>query len=459
MARDVLIVDDEEDIRELISDILQDEGYATRMAGNSMAALAAIEERLPACVILDIWLQGSELDGLGILESVRKKHPALPVIMISGHGNIEMAVTSIKLGAYDYLEKPFKEDRLLLVVKRAMENARLRRENAELRSRVELDYELTGCSSSINQVRSVIERVAATSSRVMITGPAGVGKEVVARMIHKKSKRASEPFIVLNAASISPTQVDKELFGTGDVAIGTRSIGLLERAHGGTLYIDGIVDLPLAAQGKLLRVLQDQGFERPGSNQVVKIDVRVISSSVHDLKEAIASGKLREDLFYRLNVVPIHVPALSERKEDIPLLCKNLMERSARLIGLSLRDIREDAIAVMQSYDWPGNIRQLKNVIEWLLIMTSNNTPITANMLPPEITMSGTGVTTQSSISADIMSMPLREAREIFERQYLAAQLARFGNNISRTSSFIGMERSALHRKLKLLDITCTEPA
>lgn len=456
MAGDILIVDDEEDIRELISDVLKDEGYTTRSVGNSMAALAAIEGRLPTLAIVDIWLQGSELDGFGLLEVLQKKFPMLPVIIISGHGNIEMAVNAIKAGAYDYIEKPFKEDRLRLVVKRAMENARLKRENAELRSRVELDYELTGTSSGINQVRIAIDRVANTSSRVMITGPAGVGKEVVARIIHKKSKRSQEPFIILNAASISPMHVDRELFGI-DGTPGLQSTGILERANGGTLYIDSVTDLPLAAQGKLLRALQDQGFERP-SGQIVKTDVRVISSSSRDLKEATVLGKLREDLFYRLNVVPIYVPGLSERKEDIPLLCKNLMERSARLLGLPVKEMREDAVAIMQAYNWPGNIRQLKNIIEWLLIMVPNDSPITAAMLPPEITATGAAVSMlQPDLNPDIMSMPLRDAREVFERQYLASQLARFGNNISRTSNFIGMERSALHRKLKALDITCIE--
>lgn len=462
MVRDVLIVDDEEDIRELISDILGDEGYSTRSVGNSIEALAAVKERLPVAVVLDIWLQGSELDGLGILEVIKKKHPQLPVIMISGHGNIEMAVNSIKRGAYDYIEKPFKEDRLCLVVKRAIENARLKRENAELKSRVEFDCELTGCSAAINQVRAAIDRVANTASRVMVAGPAGVGKEVVARMIHKKSKRAAEPFIVLNASSISPVQVDKELFGAADGSLPNataQNIGILERAHGGTLYIDNVTDLPKEAQGKLLRALQEQGFERPGTGQKVKVDVRVVSSSTADLKQAIAEGKFREDLYYRLNVVPIAMPALSERKEDIPLLCKNLMERSAKFLGLSVRDIREDAIAVMQSYNWPGNVRQLKNMVEWLLIMTSNDAPITASVLPPEINMSVSTAPVQSNLNTDVMSMPLREAREIFEKQYLASQLARFGNNISRTAEFIGMERSALHRKLKLLGITCSEVA
>lgn len=462
MTRDILIVDDEEDIRDLVSDILKDEGYVTRCVSNSIAALAAVEEHVPVAIILDIWLQGSELDGLGILENIKRKYPAVPVIMISGHGNIEMAVNSIKLGAYDYIEKPFKEERLLLVIKRAIENARLKRENAELKSQVEADYELTGCSSAINQIRSVIDRVATTSSRVMITGPAGVGKEIVARMIHKKSKRAAEPFILLNAASISPSQVDKELFGSGQVASdgGNRSLGLLERANSGTLYIDEVSDLPMTAQSQLLRALQDKSFERPGSGQVFKVDVRVVSSSICDLKEAIASGKLREDLFYRLNVVPIAIPALSERKEDIPLLCKSLMKRSAKLLGLPTREIKEEAIAVMQSYHWPGNVRQLKNIIEWLLIMTPSDSPITAAMLPPEIGVSGPAViASQPGVNADVMSLPLRGAREVFERQYITAQLARFGNNISRTAQFIGMERSALHRKLKMLDVACTETA
>ncbi len=461
MALDILIVDDEAGIRDLISDIVKDEGYTPRAVADGLAAVAAVNETPPAAVILDIWLQGSELDGLGVLEIIKRKYPLLPVIVISGHGNIETAVNSIKKGAYDYLEKPFKEDRLLLVLKRAIEASRLKRENAELRLRTEADTELIGHSSNVNQLRHAIERLAPTSSRVMITGTPGVGKEVVARMIHKRSKRAGEAFVVLNAASLSADHVEQELFGVEDATniAGGRKMGILERAHGGTLFIDGVSDLPLAAQAKLLRVLQERGFERPGTGVNVQVDVRVIASSSRDLKAEIAAGRLREDLFYRLNVVPLAIPSLAERKEDIPLLCNYFLKRCARLSGLPLRELGEDAIIAMQAYNWPGNVRQLKNVIEWLLIMapSNDNSRISASMLPPDICSSGTTIVAQSSMTSDMISMPLREAREYFERQYLLAQLSRFSGNVSRTAFFIGMERSALHRKLKLLNITNDE--
>ena len=463
MTHDILIVDDEEDIRNLVSDILQDEGYKPCLAGDSAAALAAVDRYEPTAVILDIWLQGSELDGLGILEVIKRKYPLLPVIMVSGHGNIETAVNSIKRGAYDYIEKPFNVDRLLLVVKRAIENARLKKENAELRLRVDTECTLIGRSSSMNQLRTTIDKVALTSSRVMVSGPAGVGKEVVARLIHKKSKRAKAPFITLNAASLSPNAIDAELFGGINhpgIAEKTHKIGVLERAHGGTLFIDGVTELPLPAQAKLLRVLQDQSFEQPGTGKIIRVDIRVISSSTRDLRSAINTGNLREDLFYRLNVVPLLVPSLSERKDDIPLLCEYFMARSFKLSGLLPRELKEETIARMQSYNWPGNVRQLKNVIEWMLIMApEGNSPIGSEILPPEISSSASVNSLEANVDNDVMALSLREAREIFEKQYLLAQLGRFGGNISRTAHFIGMERSALHRKLKSLNITCVETA
>jgi two-component system nitrogen regulation response regulator NtrX len=457
MPYDILVIDDEADIRDLISDALVDEGYSCRKAADSLAAFAAINEKVPSVVILDIWLQGSELDGLGILEIIRKKYPYLPVIMISGHGTIETAVSSIKMGAYDYIEKPFTEDKLLVVVKRACESARLLKENIELRSKARDKTDLIGVSHAVTQLKATIDKVAPTSGRVLIMGPSGSGKEVVGRLIHKKSKRANEPFVVLSVTGISHEKAQLELFGEEDrpgINDKPRKIGALELANQGTLFIDEVADLPMATQNKILRFLQDHTIERPGSNKIVKLDVRVIAASSRDLQEEVKAGRFRQDLFYRLNVVPIKVPSLAERKEDIPLLCNYFLKYLEEVAGLPHRTLGEDTIAAMQAYNWPGNVRQLRNIMEWLLIMTQGpyHEPIRAEMLPPEI-LSGGAKIIRPETNSDVMSMPLREAREIFERQYLAAQMNRFNGNISRTSAFVGMERSALHRKLKSLNI------
>ncbi len=457
MAHDILIVDDEADNRMLMSGILADEDYVTREAADSTAALVAIRTRRPSLVILDIWLQGSELDGIELLDVIKKEQPAIPVVMISGHGTIETAVSAIKKGAYDFIEKPFKADRLIVIADRAIEAARLRRENEELRLRVGGDAELIGNSSAINQLRQLIDRVAPTGSRVLITGPAGTGKEVVARMINAKSKRASGPFVVLNCATMRPDRLEQELFGVEAGVEGPdqpRKIGTFEQAHGGTLFLDEVADMPLETQGKIVRALQEQTFQRVGGTDPVEVDVRVISSSNRDLAQEMAQGNFREDLFYRLSVVPIRVPALKERREDIGLLARHFMRRSADAAGLAAREIGEDAVAALQSYEWKGNVRQLRNVIDWLLIMApgDSGTPIRSDMLPPEI--SGiTPTVLQWEKGGEIMTLPLREAREVFEREYLTAQVMRFGGNISRTAAFVGMERSALHRKLKSLGL------
>ncbi|HLF58825.1 MAG TPA: sigma-54 dependent transcriptional regulator [Alphaproteobacteria bacterium] len=457
MAHDILIVDDEADNRVLMAGVLADEDYLPREAGDSTSALAAIRSRRPSLVILDIWLQGSELDGIELLDVIKKEHTGVPVVMISGHGTIETAVAAIKKGAYDFIEKPFKADRLLLVVERAIEAARLRRENEELRLRVGAEAELIGQSPAINQLRQVVERVAPTGSRVLITGPAGAGKEVVARMIHARSRRASGPFVVLNCATMRPDRLEPELFGIEAGVEGPdspRKIGTFEQAHGGTLFLDEVADMPLETQGKIVRALQDQTFQRVGGTDPVEVDVRVISSSNRDLAEAMAQGNFREDLFYRLSVVPIRVPALNERREDISVLARHFMRRSADAAGLPAREIGEDAMAALQSHEWKGNVRQLRNVIDWLLIMAPGDAsePIRCEMLPPEIGgVSGTVL--QWERGGEIMTLSLREAREVFEREYLTAQVMRFGGNISRTAAFVGMERSALHRKLKSLGL------
>jgi len=461
MAHDILIVDDEPDIRMLVTGILRDEGYETREAGDSDQALAVFRARRPSLVILDVWLQGSKLDGLQILEAMHREEPVVPVVMISGHGTIETAVQAIQQGAYDFIEKPFKADRLLLVVRRAIEAAQLKRENSELRLRAGADAEMVGVSPAIRDLRAAIEKVAPTGSRVLITGPAGAGKEVVARMIHARSRRADGPFMVLNCATLNPGRLEDELFGVEpgpDPLTQPRRAGTLEHAHGGTLLLDEVADMPLETQGKIVRVLQDQSFERIGGATRVKVDVRVIATTNRDLGAEIAAGRFREDLFYRLNVVPLRVPSLRERRDDIPLLARHFLARSAESSGLPLRDLAEDALAVLQAYDWPGNVRQLRNLMDWLLIMAPGEAkePIRAEHLPPDIGAAAPPVM-RPDRSGEIMALPLREARELFEKQYLLAQLNRFGGNISRTANFVGMERSALHRKLKSLGVNAED--
>jgi len=452
MASDILIIDDEADIRELIAGILEDEGYETRLAGDSDSALSIIEERRPQLLVLDIWLQGSRLDGLELLEVIKQDHPDLPVVIISGHGNIETAVAAIKQGAYEYIEKPFKVDRLCLVVARALEASRLKREVVDLRARAGSDVDIIGRSSEIKSLRQSLKKVAPTNSRVLITGPSGSGKETASRMLHALSIRAEGPFIILNAATMSPDRMEVELFGTEN-ADGVK-IGAFEEAHGGTLFIDQVADMPLETQGKILRVLVDQQFQRVGGNKKVSVDVRIISSSSRDLEHEIAQGRFREDLYHRLNVVPIRVPTLTERREDIPDLIEYFMDRFSNASGLPVRVIGEDALAALQAHEWPGNVRQLRNNVERLMILASDDVskPITAKMLSSEVGETSS-VLVQGSSGQMLMALPLREAREVFEREYLISQISRFGGNISRTATFIGMERSALHRKLKLLNV------
>ena len=452
MAADILVVDDEADIRDLVSGILEDEGHAPRTARDADEALRSIEERRPHLVILDIWLQGSRLDGLEVLTQIKKQHPDLPVVIISGHGNIETAVTAIRRGAYDYIEKPFKADRLILVTLRALEASQLRREVKQLRERSTHSTELVGKSAAINQLRGHIERVAPTNSRILLRGSSGTGKELAARVIHANSSRAEAPFVVLNAAAMAPDRVEEELFGTEDRS-GPRKVGALEESHGGTLYIDEVADMPLETQGKILRVLVEQKFQRLGGGPKVSVDVRIITSTSRDLEREMLDGRFRQDLFHRLAVVPLRVPSLAERRDDIPALIEYFVGQVASASGLSPRTIGDDAVAVLQAHDWPGNVRELRNNIERLMILAGGEpgTVITADMLPEEI---GSNVPLPVNGGAEhLMSMPLREAREIFEREYLLAQINRFGGNISRTAEFVGMERSALHRKLRALGV------
>jgi two-component system, NtrC family, nitrogen regulation response regulator NtrX len=456
LTSDILVVDDEMDIRALIKGILNDEGLSVREAANADETLKALATRKPSIVILDIWLSGSSMDGMQILQHIRRDYPDTPVIMISGHGNIDTAVSAIKMGAYDFIEKPFKSDRLILQVQHAIDAARLKRENQELKFRAGADNEIIGKSSAINQVRQIIERVAPTGSRVLISGPSGSGKEVIARTLHRQSRRAEEPFVVINCAMMAPEQLETELFGTehGIAGGGNRKIGVFEQAHGGTLYLDEVGDMPVETQSKIVRILQEQVFTRVGGTTRVEVDVRVIASSSGDLQMEMQAGTIRQDLYYRLSVVPIKIPALAERREDIPAIAHHFLARAAEVSGTALRSLGEDAMAALQAYDWPGNVRQLRNAMEWLLIMAQGNPadPIRADMLPPEITSSAPGVLRWEK-GGEIMKLPLRDAREMFEREYLLAQVTRFGGNISRTAGFIGMERSALHRKLKLLGV------
>ena len=454
MASDILIIDDEADIRELVGGILEDEGHETRLAANSDEALQQIENRVPRLIFLDIWLQGSRLDGLALLDQIKTRYPALPVVMISGHGNIETAVSAIKRGAYDFIEKPFKADRLILVAERALETSKLKREVSELRKQSSYTPELLGSSLVMNHLRQTIEKVAPTNSRIMITGPSGSGKETTARAIHALSTRANGPFVTINAATITPERMEIELFGT-EMDGGERKVGALEEAHGGILYLDEVADMPRETQNKILRVLTDQTFERVGGSKRVKVDVRVISSTAQNLEGLIAEGRFREDLFHRLSVVPISVPPLASHREDIPEMIQYFIRQISQQAGIKPREIGDDAMAILQAHSWPGNIRQLRNNVERLLILArgeSGDGPITAELLPAEVGDTLPRAPTDSDVH--IMALPLREARELFEKEYLIAQINRFGGNISRTAEFVGMERSALHRKLKSLGVS-----
>ncbi|NNC58866.1 MAG: sigma-54-dependent Fis family transcriptional regulator [Erythrobacter sp.] len=452
MALDILIVDDERDIRDLVSGVLSDEGYECRTAGDSSSALSQFDERRPSVVLLDVWLHGSAMDGLEVLDVIKEREPDIPVIIFSGHGNIDTAVSAVGRGALDFIEKPFEASRLLHLVARATETQRLRRENVRLREGFGSGEAFTGNSSVINQVRATLKRVANTGSRVLITGPAGAGKEVAARLLHSWSPRADHPFVSVNSARITPERFEHELFGEEAGGKLVRP-GLLELADGGTLYLDEVADMPLSTQARILRVLTEQSFVRVGGSRQIGVDVRVVSSSARDLQEEIDAKHFREDLFYRLNVVPVTIPSLAERRDDIPALAEHFFTRYAAEQGIPAPTISEEAMAALQAYDWPGNVRQLRNVVERTVILSPRDRmeEVQPDMLPSEVTSGklggGTGMT-------NLMGAPLREARETFEREYLSVQIRRFSGNISKTASFIGMERSALHRKLKILGMT-----
>lgn len=457
MSHDILIVDDEPDIRSLVAGILSDEGYAVREAANADAAYDALAARAPQLVILDVWLEGSKEDGLQILTRIKNDYPDVPVLMISGHGTVKMAVTAIKQGAFDFLEKPFESERLLLLAARALENAQLKKENQQLKSRGYVATEVIGTSQAVQSLKSQLDKVAPTNSRVLIMGPPGAGKELAARLLHQGSKRASAPFVIMNCASLEPDKFDEKLFGSeSDDA---RRMGYLEEAHTGTLLLDEVADLPAETQAKLVRVLQDQSFTRVGGKTAVNVDVRVIAASNRDLAALVQEGKFRQDLLYRLNVVPLRLAPLTERREDIPALMEYFLSRAADASGTQPPKLGTNAEVALQAHDWPGNIRQLRNVAEWLVIMHGgSDKPLQATDLPPDVQQNTPQVLNWEK-GAEIMAQPLREAREVFEREYLLAQLSRFGGNISRTALFVGMERSALHRKLKLLGLSSVDRA
>ena len=446
----ILITDDEKDIRELIGDILKDEGYSVRLDSNSDECMAAINEDPPALMILDIWLKDSRMDGIDILKAVKRDNPDIPIVIISGHGNIEIAVAAIKQGAYDFIEKPFNIDQLMVVVSRAMETSRLRRENADLRRRDVTSTDMLGSSAAFKALKAHLEKVTKSNGRVMLTGPAGSGKEMAARFIHQHSNRAGAAFVTVSSATIEPERMEEVLFGRETADRGVEK-GLLEQAHGGVVYFDEVADMPLGTQSKILRVLTEQQFTRVGGNDKVRVDLRVISSTTRDLRREIAAGRFRQELFDRLNVVPIAVPSLEERREDIPELTRHFIDMFHRTQGLPLRDLTPEADAMLQTMQWPGNVRQLRNVIERVLILGDGTDPIDTRELPGQETASDTGG--RLVLGGAMATLPLREAREVFEREYLITQINRFGGNISRTAGFVGMERSALHRKLKSLGV------
>jgi two-component system nitrogen regulation response regulator NtrX len=451
---DILIVDDERDIRELISDILRDEGFTTRLAANSSEAMREVSTAQPALMILDIWLKDSDMDGIDILKAVKRDYPGVPVVIISGHGNIEIAVAAIKQGAYDFIEKPFNIDQLMVVIRRAMETSRLRRENTELRRRDGGPSEMIGSSPAFKALKSHLEKVTKSNGRVMLTGAAGSGKEAAARFIHAHSLRNKAPFITVSSATIEADRMEDVLFGRETVDHKVEP-GLFEQANGGIIYFDEVADMPAGTQSKILRVLVDQQFQRVGGSEKIRVDVRVISSTTRDLQQEIRAGRFREELYHRLNVVPIPVPGLAERREDIPELARHFIEMFNRSQGLPLRDLSDDAVAELQTQPWPGNVRELKNAIERALILGDSSGPIQASELRAD-TGQGDG---RIVLSGGLATLPLRDARELFEREYLLTQINRFGGNISRTATFVGMERSALHRKLKSLGVVTATKA
>jgi two-component system, NtrC family, nitrogen regulation response regulator NtrX len=442
----VLIIDDEKDICNLISDILQDDGFRCSSAKNSDEALEKINKLAPNLVLLDIWLQNSNLDGLGILEVIKKKHPSIPVIMISGHGTIEIAVNSIKMGAYDYIEKPFTSNKLSVTVRRAAEALLLKKENVELKKKITKKSELIGGSEAIVSLKSTVDKIAATASRILIEGEFGTGKELVARMIHKKANRRA-PFIKINSSILLHKKLQNEIFSDTN-----RGLKLLEMLNNGTLFISEIGSLPLNLQHKILKLLKEQHLKNKSG-----MYVRVIASTSVDLKKEVKKGNFLQDLYYRLSATQITIPSLRERRDDLQEMCSYFISHFVKNSNLKQVTVSADAMDKFKDYEWPGNVKQFKNTLEWLMILAKiqSKAAIDTSMLPLYILNKIGSMALQ--MDAEIMSIPLKKAREMFERRYLQEQMNRFGNNISKASAFIGMERSALHRKLKILKVSAEE--
>ncbi len=450
MTNEILVIDDNLDIRLLISGILKDNGYAVREAANFDQALAEINKKVPDVAIIDVKLDKGDNDGIELLNHLKKIDEDVPAIMISGHANVQMAVDSLKLGAFEFMQKPFSTDRLLNFVNRAIENIDLKKEKQVLENKLFSSYEIVGQSIKIEKIRNLVSKLSSTESRVFICGPAGSGKELVARQIHKKSQRSNNPFVVVNGALLDPEKYELELFGSEN-SNGTINYGFFEKAKNGTLLIDEVSEIPLATQAKILRVLIDQKFKRVGGSNEINVNVRIISTSSKIIREEVDKGNFREDLYHRLNVVPILLPALKERTEDIPELLDYFSKKISELNGISETKL-DGNFNLFYKYNWPGNVRELRNLVERISILSVNEKKIDINSLVHDALSQKDNEDSIDSYE-NVFSYPLKEARERFEKDYLTSQIKKHKGNISKTAEFIGMERSALHRKLKTLGI------
>ena len=447
MAIEILIVDDNTDIRNILNELILDAGYKTRVAANYNQALNEIDKKTPDVAILDVKLDKGDNDGIELLSHIKSKNKDVPVIMISGHANIEMAISSLKHGAFEFVEKPFDQARLLNFISRAVENLNLKTQNKEYESKLFSSYELIGESKNILNIKDQIKKISLTESRILINGPSGSGKELIARKIHKNSKRNKKPFVIINGALLDSSKYELELFGE-DKENGSTSYGALEKANKGTLMIDQVSEIPLNIQSKILRVLSDQKFKRINGNDDIYVDVRIICSSSKDLKNEIDLGNFREDLYHRLNVFEINVKPLNERISDIPLLIKYFSKKISENYNLTELNIDENDSYIL-NYNWKGNVRELRNLIERIAILQPENKEKVSNIVKESLKNENFN----EKITENSLSVPLKEAREKFEKEYLTIQLKKFNGNISKTASFVGMERSALHRKLKGLGI------
>ncbi len=447
MSIEILIVDDNSDIRNILNDLITDAGYQTRLAANYNQALNEIDKKMPDVAILDVKLDKGDNDGIQLLTHIKSKNTDVPVIMISGHANIEMAVNSLKHGAFEFVEKPFDKTRLLNFISRAVENLNLKTQNKEYENKLFSSYELIGESKNIVNIKDQIDKISVTESRIFINGPSGSGKELIARKIHKNSKRKNKPFVIINGALLDNNKYDLELFGE-EKNDGSISYGALEKANNGTLLVDQVSEIPLSIQSKILRVLTDQKFKRVNGNNDINVDVRLICSSSKDLKQEIELGNFREDLFHRLNVFEINIKPLSERISDIPLLIKYFSNKISKSYNIKNLEIDENNSYIL-NHNWHGNVRELRNLIERIAILQPDTQEKISNIIKESLK---SGVI-NSKFSENSLSVPLKEAREKFEKEYLSLQLKKFNGNISKTATFVGMERSALHRKLKGLGI------